>query len=322
MHETRDVAPQGAGPTPIILDVDPGHDDAVALLMAVASPAIDLLAVTCVAGNAPLVRTQENARKVLTVAGATSIPVAAGLDRPLVRNLVTAANVHGVSGLDGPQLPTPAFELDPRHAVDLIVETVLAATQPITLVPTGPLSNVAVALRREPRLKERISRIVLMGGSIAEGNTTPSAEFNIYVDPEAAHIVFTSGIPVTMVGLDVTHRALIGAPENARIRALGTPVAVMVAGLIDFFAQHHRERYGWDAVPLHDPCCVAEIIRPGLITTRPMNVQIELSGSLTVGRTVCDVWGVTGLAPNVDVGVSIDHEGFVDILMDCLRHYS
>jgi inosine-uridine nucleoside N-ribohydrolase len=308
-------------PTPIILDVDPGHDDAVAILMAAASPAIDLLAITCVAGNAPLANTQENARKVLTVAGITGVPVAAGLDGPLVRPLVTAAAVHGTTGLDGPPLPAPAVELDPRHAVDLIVDLVTVSIREVTLVPTGPLSNIAMALRHAPRLKERVARIVLMGGAIAEGNVTPSAEFNIYVDPDAARIVFSSGIPITMVGLDVTHRALVGPAEKERIRALGTPVGLLVAGLLDFYGRHHRACYGWDAVPLHDACCVAEVIRPGLITTRPMNVQIETVGELTLGRTVCDVWGVSGRSPNTDVGVDIDRQGFLDVLMDCLQRY-
>lgn len=308
-------------PTPILLDVDPGHDDAVAILMAVASPAIDLLAVTCVAGNAPLAQTQENARKILTLAGVSDVPVAAGLDRPLLRPLVTARNVHGTTGLDGPNIPPPTVELDARHAVDLIVETIMGAVDPITLVPTGPLSNIAMALRREPRLGERIARIVLMGGAVAEGNVTPSAEFNIYVDPDAARVVFSSGIPITMVGLDVTHKALVGPAERERIRALGAPVGATVAGLLDFYGRHHEEKYGWDGVPLHDPCCVAEVIRPGLIATKPMDVQIETASELTLGRTVCDVWGVTRRTPNADVGVDIDRQGFVDILMDCLQRY-
>jgi len=307
--------------TPIILDVDPGHDDAVAILMAAASPVLDLRAITCVAGNAPLADTQRNARAVLTVARLTGVPVAAGMDRPLVRPLVTAADVHGASGLDGPAMPAPTVELDPRHAVDLIIEMVMASPAPLTLVPTGPLTNVAMALRREPRLKERLARIVSMGGSVAEGNVTPSAEFNIYVDPEAAHVVYTSGVPITMVGLDVTHKALVGAPEKDLIRALGSPVASLVADLLDFFGHHHRERYGWDAVPLHDPCCVAELIRPGLITTKPMFVAIETASELTLGRTVCDVWGVTKQPPNADVGLHIDRQGFLDVLMDCLRRY-
>ncbi len=246
--------------TPIIIDCDPGHDDAIALLMAAASPEIDLLAVTCVAGNAPLTHTQVNARTILTVAGTHDVPVAAGLDRPLTRALVTAANVHGSTGLDGPALPAPTVELDPRHAVDLIIETLAAATRPITLVPTGPLSNIAVALRRAPELREKAARIVLMGGAIAEGNITPSAEFNIYVDPEAAHIVFTSGVPLTMIGLDVTHKALVAPADVAAIRALGTQVGTMVAELLDYFAGFHRDLYGWDGAPLHDPCCVAALI--------------------------------------------------------------
>jgi len=308
--------------TPIILDVDPGHDDAVALLMAAASPAIDLLAVTCVAGNASLAHTQRNARTVLTVAGVTDVPVAAGLDRPLLRPLVTAAHVHGETGLDGPELPAPTVELDPRHAVDLIVEAAAAAPRPITLVPTGPLSNIAMALRRVPRLAEQVERIVLMGGAVGEGNITPSAEFNIYVDPEAAHIVFASGIPITMIGLDVTHQALVGRADVAAIRAMGTPVALMAAGLFDYYARFHQDRYGWDGAPLHDPCCVAALIRPGLITTRPMDVQIETTSPLTLGRTVCDRWNVTGRTPNADVGVAIDRQGFVDVLMECLRRYT
>jgi len=310
-----------APPIPVILDVDPGHDDAVAILMAAASPAIDLLAVTCVAGNAPLAHTQVNARTVLSVAGVADTPVAAGLDRPLERPLVTAAHVHGSTRLDGPELPPPTVELDLRHAVDLIIELAAAAPRPLTLVPTGPLSNIAMALRLAPRLKEQVERIVLMGGAVAEGNITPSAEFNIYVDPEAAHIVFSSGIPITMVGLDVTHQALVGPPDVAAIRAMGTPVATMVAGLIDYYARFHQDLYGWDGVPLHDPCCVAALIRPGLITTKPMDVQIETTSPLTRGRTVCDVWGVTGRAPNADVGVAIDRQGFIDALMDCLQSY-
>jgi len=307
--------------TPIILDVDPGHDDAVAMLMAAASPAIELLAVTCVAGNAPLAHTQRNARTVLTVAGVTDVPVAAGLDHPLVRPLVTAAHVHGATGLDGPELPDPTVDLDPRHAVDLIVEVAAAAPRPITLVPTGPLSNIAMALRRAPRLAEQVERIVLMGGAIGEGNITPSAEFNIYVDPEAAHIVFASGIPITMIGLDVTHQAIIGPTEVAAMRAMDTPVALMVAGLFDYYARFHHERYGWDGAPLHDPCCVAALIRPGLLTTRPMDVQIETASPLTLGRTVCDRWNVTGRTPNADVGIAIDRQGFVDVLMECLGRY-
>jgi purine nucleosidase len=194
----------------------------------------------------------------------------------------------------------------------------METAQPVTLVPTGPLSNIAVALRREPGLRHHVDRIVLMGGAVAAGNTTPSAEFNIYADPHAARIVFGSGIPITMVGLDVTHKALIGPAEQDRIRALGSPVGRMVADLLQFYGRHHRDRYGWDAAPMHDPCAVAHVIRPGLVTTRPMDVQIETSSELTMGRTVCDVWGVTGREANADVGMDIDRQAFVDIMMDCL----
>jgi len=309
-------------PTPIILDCDPGLDDAIAILMAVASPEVELLAITCVAGNVSMDNIQDNARRLLTLAGATNVPVAAGLDRPLLRPLVTAAHVHGENGLGGVTLPTPAVELDPRHGVDLLVETIMAAPRPITLVPTGPLSNIAMALRREPRLRDHIARITLMGGGIAGGNVTPRAEFNIYVDPDAARIVFSSSIPITMVGLDVTHKATVGLADVRRIRALGTPVGDAVAAMLDFYGRLYRDDYGTDELPLHDPCCVAEVIQPGLITTKRMNVEIETASELTLGETVCDVLGVSGRAPNADVGVDLDRQGFVDILMDCLRRYT
>jgi len=306
-------------PTPIIIDCDPGHDDSIALLMAVASPEIDLRAVTCVAGNAAVADTQRNARSVLTAAGVTDIPVAAGLDRPLLRELVTAPSVHGVTGLDGTNPPAPAFELDPRHAVDLLIDTVMASDEPITLVPIGPLSNIAVVLRQAPYLRERIARMIIMGGSAGLGNVTPSAEFNIYVDPEAADIVFSSGIPILMVGLDVTHRATFTADDAKRVRALNSPVGTFVADMLEFYGKADRVPGG---VPLHDPCCVAELISPGLITTAPMNVQVETASELTRGRTVCDVLGSTGLPPTADVGVDIDRDRFVAIVMDCLQRLS
>jgi len=309
-------------PTPIILDCDPGLDDAIAILMAVASPEVELLAITCVAGNVSMDNIQDNARRLLTLAGAQSVPVAAGLDRPLLRPLVTASHVHGENGLGGVTLPAPTVELDPRHGVDLLVETIMAAPRPITLVPTGPLSNIAMALRREPRLRDHIARITLMGGGIAGGNVTPRAEFNIYVDPDAARIVFSSGIPITMVGLDVTHKATVGPADVRRIRALGTPVGDAVAAMLDFYARCYRDDYGTDELPLHDPCCVAEVIQPGLITTKRMNVEIETASELTLGETVCDVLGVSGRTPNADVGVDLDRQVFVDILMDCLRRYT
>jgi inosine-uridine nucleoside N-ribohydrolase len=239
-----------------------------------------------------------------------------------MRELVTAPEVHGATGLGGTTTPEPNFPLDPRHAVDLIVELFEHSDGSTVLVPTGPLTNVAMALLRAPHIKEKIKRIVLMGGSIALGNHTPSAEFNIFVDPHAAHIVFTSGVPITMVGLDVTHKAVTGPDEAAEIRGLGTEVGTLVADMLDFYGAFHKRQYGWDTIPLHDPCCIAELISPGLIETRPMNVQIETCSPLTLGRTVCDVIGVTELPPTAEVGIDIDRNTFVEILMDCLQRYS
>ncbi len=286
--------------------------------MAAGSPGIDLRAVTCVAGNTTLDNVQRNARAILTVAGRHDVPVAAGLARPLLRELVTAPSIHGDTGFGGASAPTPEIELDPRHAVDLLVESIMAAEEPITLVPIGPLSNIAMAMRREPGIRERVDRVIIMGGAIAQGNHTPSAEFNIYVDPEAADIVFGSGLPLTMVGLDVTRQALVGPEEVRRIRALGNRSSVLVADMLEFYTQSHLARRGLPSAPLHDPCCIAEVIDPGLIATQPMNVQIETISPLTRGRTVCDVRGTTGLPTNAEVGVSIDRERFVEIMMACL----
>ena len=305
--------------TPIIIDCDPGHDDAIALLMAIASPKIDLLAVTAVAGNAPVADTARNARAVLTAAGVTDIPVAAGMDRPLMRRLVTAPHVHGDNGLGGTNPPAPAFDLDPRHAVDLLIDTITGSDEPVTLVPTGPLTNIATMIRMAPEVCRRIPRMILMGGSAGLGNVTPSAEFNIYVDPDAAEIVFSSGIPITMVGLDVTHRATFTAEDTARVRALNSDIGNFVADMLAFYGKADRVVGG---IPLHDPCCVAAIIEPDLITTQPMNVQVETKSELTIGRTVCDVLGVTGQPPTAEVGVDIDRERFVAIVMDCLERLS
>ncbi|WP_227764341.1 nucleoside hydrolase [Zhaonella formicivorans] len=306
----------------IILDCDPGHDDALAILLALSSPELKVEAITTVAGNQTLPKTSLNALKVLTAAGRTDIPVAAGMSRPLVRDLVVAPHVHGETGLDGTDLPEPAFKLDKRHAVDLIIEKVLNSPEKITVIPVGPLSNIGMALLKEPRVAENIERIVLMGGSIAEGNITPSAEFNIYVDPEAAKLVFESGIPITMVGLDVTHKALITYNDFQTIRAIGTPLAIMVAELLDFYAKFHDEVYGFGGVPLHDACAVAEVIKPGIITTKPMYVAVETQGALTAGRTVCDIWGVTGKPANVDVGIDIDVQAFKEMLFAALKSYT
>lgn len=305
----------------IVLDCDPGHDDAIAILLAAHAPALKLEAITTVAGNQTVEKTALNALKVCSLAGIRDVPIAKGMDRPLVRPLRVAEDIHGASGLDGPSLPTPDLQLAPIHAVDLLIELLLASDGDITVVATGPLTNVATAMRREPRIIPKIQQIVLMGGAIGLGNTTPAAEFNIYVDPEAAHVVYTCGRPITMIGLDVTHQVLATKKVRSRIRALGNPVAHLVDDLLGFFAETYRNVFGFSAPPLHDPCTIAHLLVPGLLTTRAMHVGIELHGELCVGRTVCDVYGMTGQAPNVMVGEQIDAPRFWDLLIETLATY-
>jgi inosine-uridine nucleoside N-ribohydrolase len=300
-------------PTPIILDVDPGHDDAVAIKLACGAPALELLAVTTVAGNVPLEKTTRNALRVLSLIGRPDIPVAAGAAAPLVRPLRTAEDIHGESGLEGPEIPDASFEPDERGATRLMADAVRGSPGPVTLVPVGPLTNVALFLREYPELKDRVARISLMGGSIGLGNTTPAAEFNVYVDPEAAREVFESGLPITMSGLDVTHQAGAGPAERERLRALGR-VGSVVAELLEFFAATYESIYGFDAPPLHDAVAVAAVLEPALLETRPMRVDVECESELTRGETVCDFYGVTGKRPNAEVGVRLDREGFFDLL--------
>jgi len=306
------------GPKPVILDVDPGHDDAVALMMACGSPGLDLLAVTTVAGNATLPKTTRNALRVLSLIGRTDVPVAAGASKPLERELRTAENIHGESGMDGPEIPEATFEAGERGAVRLIADTLMEAPGPVALIPLGPLTNIATFLREHPDLKGKISRISLMGGSMGLGNTTPAAEFNVYIDPEAAREVFESGLPITMCGLNVTHQAGAGRAERDRLRSIGG-VGGVVVGFLDFFATTYERVFGFDAPPLHDPVAVAAILEPGLLTTRLMRVDVECDGNLTRGETVCDFHGVTGKPPNADVGLELDREGFFDLLYDSLR---
>lgn len=309
-------------PIKIILDVDPGHDDAVAMMLAWAHPRIDLKAVTVVAGNQTLEKTVRNALNVATAIGLEGVPVAAGMSRPMVREQqVIADDIHGVTGLDGPTFPEPTVPLDPRHAVDLIIELVMASDGDITLVPTGPLTNVAMAMRREPRMVEKIERIVLMGGSYQLGNVTPAAEFNIFADPEAAHIVFSSGRPVVMMGLDLTRQAKVYPRVIERIKGLDNPVAVLFAELMEFFAKTQKEVFGWEAPPLHDPTTVAWLIDPTLIGTKPMAVDVELRGELTYGRTCCDYFGMTGRPANAEVAVKLDQDRFWDLIHDTLALY-
>ncbi len=300
-------------PTPIILDVDPGHDDAVAIMLACCAPELDLLAVTTVAGNVQLEKTTRNALRILSLIGHTGVPVAAGAASPLRRSLHTAEDIHGESGLEGSEIPEPSFEPDRRGATELLADAVREAPEPVTLIPTGPLTNVATFLREHPGLKERIARISLMGGSIGLGNTTPAAEFNVYVDPEAAREVFGSGLPITMSGLDVTHQACAGPPQREGLRSLGRSGAV-VAELLEYFAGTYESVFGFDAPPLHDPVAVAAVLEPALLKTRPMRVDVECESELTRGETVCDYYGVTGKPPNAEVGVELDREGFFDLL--------
>jgi inosine-uridine nucleoside N-ribohydrolase len=300
--------------TKILLDCDPGHDDAIALLLALASPELELLGVTTVAGNQTLDKTTANAIRLLEFAGRTEIPVAAGADRPLVREQYVASYVHGETGLDGPDLPPAQSEPLDRHAVDFLADKIRETGGAVTLVPTGPLTNVALLLALHPdALPERI---VLMGGAIAEGNVTPAAEFNIWADPEAAARVFGSGIDVTMVGLDVTHRALFTA---AHVGRLAGRVGRMVAELLEFYGRFHKEVYGFDGSPIHDAVAVAQVIRDDLVKTEHLNTEIDVESELCRGRTVVDVWRRSGREPNSNVGVDIDADGFLELLIERLN---
>ncbi len=305
----------------IIIDTDPGQDDAVAILLALASPEeIEVLGITAVAGNVPLALTAKNARIVCELAGKTDVPVYAGCDAPLDRPLVTAEHVHGKTGLDGPVLPDPQMDLTEGHAVDFIIHTLRRhAPGTVTLCPLGPLTNIASAFQKAPDIVDRVQEIVLMGGAYFEvGNITPAAEFNIYVDPEAADIVFKSGVQIVVMPLDVTHKALVTKPRNDAFRNLGTKVGIAVAEMTDFFERFDKEKYGSAGAPLHDPCVTAYLIRPELFSGRHVNVEIETKSELTLGMTVADWWGVTDRKPNATFMGSIDAEGFFALLTERL----
>jgi purine nucleosidase len=307
-------------PRRIIIDTDPGQDDAVAILLALGSPELEIVGITAVAGNVPLKLTEKNARKICELAGRPDIKVFAGAIRPLVRSLVTAEEVHGKTGLNGPELPEPKMKLQDGHAVDFIIETLMREESgTITLCPLGPLTNVALALIREPRIAPRIKEIVLMGGGFFEGgNVTPTAEFNIYVDPQAADVVFRSGIPIVMMPLDVTHKALTRADRIRAIRDLGTRVGVATAEMLEFFERYDEEKYGSDGGPLHDPCVVAYLLKPELFKGRHCNVTVEIASELTMGMTVLDWWGVTKRQKNALVMRDIDADGFFALLTERL----
>ena len=308
-------------PRPIIIDCDPGQDDALMLLLALASPEeLDVLGITTVAGNVPLDLTQRNGRLICEMAGKTETPVFAGCSRPLVRDLVTAENVHGKSGIDGVEIYEPQLPLHPQHAVDFIIETLRAADDAsITLVPTGPLTNIGTAFVKEPAIIAKIDEIVLMGGGFREGgNITPAAEFNIYVDPHAAHVVFTCGRPITVMSLDVTHQALTNPARLDAISAVGTDLADTVRDMLDFYDRHDIEKYGGDGGPLHDPCTIAFLLRPELFAGKDVHVAVETGSELTMGATVVDYWGVTANPPNATWIHSIDADGFFALLTERL----
>ncbi len=306
-------------PRKIIIDTDPGQDDAVAILLALASPEdVEVLGITAVAGNVPLRLTAKNALIVCELAGKPEIKVFAGCDAPLKRKLVTAEHVHGKTGLDGPQLPAPQTALQATHAVDFIIETLRNhPSGTVTLCSLGPLTNIATAFGRAPDIIGRVQEIVLMGGAYFEvGNITPTAEFNIYVDPEAAEIVFKSGAPLTVMPLDVTHKVLTTRPHIQVFRDMGTETGRMVAEWTDFFERFDKEKYGSDGAPLHDPCVIAWLLQPELFSGRKINVEIETGSELTLGMTVADWWGVTGRAPNALFIGDVDAEGFFALLTE------
>ncbi|EHK5438160.1 pyrimidine-specific ribonucleoside hydrolase RihA [Aeromonas hydrophila] len=307
---------------PVILDCDPGHDDAIALILALASPELKVLAVTTSAGNQTPDKTLNNALRILTLLGRDDIPVAAGAPKPLARELIIADNVHGESGLDGPTLPDPAFAPMAMTALELMAKCLRESPEPVTLVPTGPLTNIALLLAAHPELKSKIARIVLMGGAAGPGNWTPAAEFNIYVDPQAADMVFKSGLPITMCGLDVTHEAQVMDEDIARVRAITNPVAQCVAGLLDFFMIYHRDpKWGFAGAPLHDPCTIAWLLAPALFHGVECRVDIETGGTHTSGMTVVDRYGLTGKAANALVLLGLDRAGFIDLLVTRLRAF-
>ncbi len=311
----------------ILIDCDPGHDDMMAIMLASAaahrplhdSEELELLGVTTVAGNQTGEKTYLNALKTLTLIGETGIPVARGADKPLFRELTVAPEIHGVSGLDGADLPEPGLEGVGQHAVDFLIRTIMESGTPLVLVPTGPLTNVALAMLKDPRITTKLERIVLMGGAVFDSNITPAAEFNIYVDPEAAKVVFGSGVPITMVGLDVTNKALFGFGDIEELAAMNGKVSRVVAPLLEFFARANKDVFGFDGAPLHDALAVAHLIEPEVIRTRKLNVEIETDGELTRGRTVADVYGITGRTANTDVALEVDSDLFKDILIRAIK---
>jgi inosine-uridine nucleoside N-ribohydrolase len=306
-------------PVPLVLDCDPGHDDMVAILLAAASPAIDLRAITTVGGNGTLEQTTRNALLTCTIAGIHDVPVAAGCADPIAGAPLTAPAVHGESAMDGADLGEPGVELADAHAVDLLADVLERSTEPVTVVAVGPLTNIAMLLRRHPRAAASIGEVVVMGGSTGAGNYAPLAEFNILVDPEAAHVVFSSALPVTMCGLDVTHQALATEEVLAGLTALGTPLAHTVVDLLGFFADRYRDLWGFPAAPVHDPVAIARVIDPTIVGCVPANIEVELHGTFTRGATVVDRFGVTGREPNAQVALELDAPRFWEHVTEAVR---
>lgn len=308
---------------PVIIDCDPGHDDAIALVLALASPELDVKAVTSSAGNQTPDKTLRNVLRMLTLLKRPDIPVAGGALKPLMRELIIADNVHGESGLDGPALPEPGFAAQSCTAVELMANILRASVEPVTIVATGPQTNVALLLNSHPELHAKIERIVIMGGAMVLGNWQPAVEFNIYVDPEAAEIVFQSGLPVVMAGLDVTHKAQIHVEDIERFRRIGNPISTIVAELLDFFLEYHKdEKWGFVGAPLHDPCTIAWLLKPEMFTTVERWVGVETQGKYTQGMTVVDFYNLTGKQPNATVMLDVDRQAFVDLLAERLAFYA
>ena len=305
----------------IIIDTDPGQDDAVALLLALASKELEILGVTCVAGNVPLSLTSENARKILELTRYTEIPVFAGADRPIKRTLVTAEHVHGKTGIDGPVLEKPKIKLQSKEAIEFIIETILSYPKDeITLCTLGPLTNIGLAFQREPRIKTLIKEIIMMGGGFFEGgNITPAAEFNIYVDPEAAAEVLDSGIPITMLPLDVTHKALTSRSRIESFRKIGNKAGIATAEMLDFFERFDVEKYGSEGGPLHDPNVIVYLLRPEFYEGKYVNVEIEVGSDLTRGMTVVDWWNVTTRKKNVYYIDKVKDEEFFNFLIERIK---
>jgi len=311
-------------PRPIIIDCDPGQDDAVALLLAISSPEeLEILGVTTVAGNVPLTLTQRNARMMCDITGRKDIPVFAGCEKPMMRDAITAEYIHGKTGIDGVDVFEPETPLKEQHAVEFIIDTLLAADEAsITLVPTGPLSNIGTAIEKEPAILRYVKEIVVMGGAMREGgNRSPSAEFNILVDPQAAEIVFNCGRPITVMGLDVTHQVLSTRERVARIRALDNSVAEATAGMLGFFHRYDSKKYSSEGAPLHDPCTVAWLLKPDLFQTRLCNLSVETESELTMGHTAVDFWHVTDRPHNVNWTHAVDADGFYQLLTDRLARF-